>query len=119
MFFRASTVNPSFKEAFHNFHVFKCVDVYGYFLTVDNQNFLIQLCFIESPFFLEVACFRAEKNARTGLVQGLTKERFLGRSGLVTDELLEMTIANYNAGARGIFEFIRFDKEKPGISRKL
>lgn len=68
---------------------------------------------------LEVACFRAEEDARSGLVPSLTKERFMGRPGLVADELLGMTIANYIAGARGIFEFIRFDKEKPGILKKL
>jgi len=68
---------------------------------------------------LEVACFRAEEDARAGLVPGLSKERFLGRPGLVTDELLGMTIANYIAGARGMFEFIRFDKEKPGILKEL
>lgn len=55
---------------------------------------------------LEVACFRAEEDAKAGLVPSLTKERFMGRPGLVTDELLGMTIANYIAGAIGIFEFI-------------
>ena len=68
---------------------------------------------------LEVACFRAEEDAKAGLVPGLTKERFMGRPGLVADELLGMTIANYIAGAKGIFEFIRFDKAKPGILKKL
>jgi len=68
---------------------------------------------------LEVACFRLEEDAKAGLVPGLTKERFMGRPGLVTDELLGMTIANYIAGARGIFEFVRFDKEKPGILKNL
>jgi len=68
---------------------------------------------------LEVACFRAEEDAKSGLIPGLTKERFSGRPGLVADELLGMTIANYIAGARGIFEFIRFDKAKPGILKKL
>jgi len=68
---------------------------------------------------LEVACFRVEEDAKSGLVPGLTKERFMGRPGLVADELLGMTIANYIAGARGIFEFIRFDKAKPGILKKL
>ena len=68
---------------------------------------------------LEVACFRAEEDARAGLVPGLTKERFMGRPGLVADELLGMTIANYIAGARGIFEFVRFDNAKPGILKKL
>lgn len=68
---------------------------------------------------LEVACFRAEKDAQSGLIPGLTKERFMGRPGLVADELLGMTIANYIAGARGVFEFIRFDQAKPGILKKL
>lgn len=68
---------------------------------------------------LEVACFRLEEDAKSGLVPGLTKERFLGRPGLVADELLGMTIANYIAGAKGVFEFIRFDQAKPGILKKL
>ena len=68
---------------------------------------------------LEVACFRAEEDAESGLIPGLTKERFMGRPGLVADELLGMTIATYIAGARGIFEFIRFDQAKPGILKKL
>lgn len=68
---------------------------------------------------LEVACFRVEEDAKSGLIPGLTKERFMGRPGLVADELLGMTIANYIAGAKGIFEFIRFDQTKPGILKKL
>ena len=68
---------------------------------------------------LEVACFRLEEDAKSGLVPGLTRERFVGRPGLVADELLGMTIADYIAGAKGIFEFIRFDKTKPGILKKL
>ncbi len=68
---------------------------------------------------LVVACFRAEEDAKAGLIPNLTRERFMGRPGLVTDELLGMTIANYIAGAKGIFEFIRFDQKKPGILAKL
>ena len=68
---------------------------------------------------LEVACFRAEEDAKADLIPGLTKERFMGRPGLVADELLGMTVANYIAGARGIFEFIRFDQAKPGILKRL
>jgi len=68
---------------------------------------------------LEVACFRAEEDAKSGLIPGLTKERFMGRPGLVADELLGMTISNYIAGAKGIFEFIRFDQAKPGILKNL
>jgi alpha-ribazole phosphatase CobZ len=68
---------------------------------------------------LEVACFRVEEDAKSGLIPGLTRERFTGRPGLVADELLGMTIASYIAGARGIFEFIRFDQAKPGILKDL
>jgi alpha-ribazole phosphatase CobZ len=68
---------------------------------------------------LVVACYRAEEDAKEGLVPNLSKKRFMGRPGLVTDELLGMTIANCIAGARGIFEFIRFDQRKPGILAKL
>lgn len=68
---------------------------------------------------LEVACFRAQEDAEKGLIPGLTRERFMGRPGLVADELLGLTIANYIAGARGVFEFTRFDQAKPGILKKL
>ena len=68
---------------------------------------------------LVVACYRAEEDAKAGLIPGLTQERFMGRPGLVTDELLGMTIANYIAGAKGIFEFVRFDQNKPGILSRL
>ena len=68
---------------------------------------------------LEVACFRAQEDAEKGLIPGLSKERFMGRPGLVADELLGLTIANYIAGVRGVFEFIRFDQAKPGILKKL
>jgi alpha-ribazole phosphatase CobZ len=66
-----------------------------------------------------VACFRAEEDAKAGLIPGLTRERFMGRPGLVADELLGMAIACYIAGIKGIFEFIRFDQAKPGILKKL
>jgi alpha-ribazole phosphatase CobZ len=68
---------------------------------------------------LIVACYRAEEDARKGQIPNLTVERFQGRPGLVADELLGMTIASYIAGARGVFEFVRFDQQKPGILAKL
>jgi alpha-ribazole phosphatase CobZ len=68
---------------------------------------------------LVIACFRAEEDAKAGLIPGLTKERFMGRPGLVADELLGMAIACYIAGVKGIFEFIRFDQAKPGILKEL
>jgi alpha-ribazole phosphatase CobZ len=66
-----------------------------------------------------VACYLAEDEAKAGRIPNLTVERFFGRPGLVADELLGMTIANYIAGAKGIFEFVRFDQLKPGILSKL
>jgi alpha-ribazole phosphatase CobZ len=68
---------------------------------------------------LEVACFRAQEDAENGLIPGLSQERFMGRPGLIADELLGLAIANYLAGVRGIFEFTRFDQAKPGILKKL
>ncbi len=68
---------------------------------------------------LEVACFRAEEDAQAGKIPLLPIEQFKRRPGLIVDELLGMTIANYIGGARAIFEFIRYDQSKPGILRKL
>ena len=68
---------------------------------------------------LLVAAFRAQEDAEKGVIPGLTKERFLGRPGLVADEVLGLAIANYIAGTRGIFEYTRFDQAKPGILKKL
>ena len=68
---------------------------------------------------LLVAAFHAEEDAQNGLIPGLTKERFLGRPGLVADEVLGLAIASYIAGTRGVFEYTRFDQAKPGILKKL
>src|SRR4030067_1643473 len=68
---------------------------------------------------LLVMSFRAQEDAERGLIPGLSRERFLGRPGLVADEILGIAIADYIAGARGVFEFTRFDQAKPGVLRKL
>jgi len=68
---------------------------------------------------LIVAAFRAQEDAENGLIPGLTKERFLGRPGLVADELIGIAIATYIGGSRAMFEFVRFDQAKPGILAKL
>ena len=68
---------------------------------------------------LEVAAFLTQKEAEAGRIPGLTLERFQGRPGLVADELIGLAIADYIAGARGVFEFTRFDQAKPGILKKL
>jgi alpha-ribazole phosphatase CobZ len=68
---------------------------------------------------LMVMAFRAQEDAEKGLVPGLSQERFLGRPGLVADEVLGLAIASYIAGTRGVFEYTRFDQAKPGILKKL
>jgi alpha-ribazole phosphatase CobZ len=68
---------------------------------------------------LIVAAFLAQEEAENGRIPGLTRERFLGRPGLVADELIGIAIATYIAGARGMFEFVRFDQAKPGILKQL
>jgi alpha-ribazole phosphatase CobZ len=68
---------------------------------------------------LIVAAYLTQQEAEAGRIPGLTKEVFLGRPGLVADELIGMAIAGYIAGARGLFEFTRFDQAKPGILKKL
>ena len=68
---------------------------------------------------LIVAAFHAQEEAENGRIPGLTKERFLGRPGLVADELIGIAIATYIGGSRAMFEFVRFDQAKPGILKKL
>ncbi|MGB2581173.1 MAG: phosphatidylglycerophosphatase A [Thermoplasmata archaeon] len=36
-------------------------------------------------------------------------------ASLVADELIGMSIAEYIAGKRGLFNYVRYDREKPGI----
>jgi alpha-ribazole phosphatase CobZ len=38
---------------------------------------------------------------------------------LIADEILGMQLAQYISGTRGIFEFHRFDRYKPGIIGEL
>ncbi len=68
---------------------------------------------------LVVAAFLVQKEAEEGRVPGLTQQIFQGRPGLVADELIGLAIATYIAGAKGVFEFVRFDQAKPGILKKL
>jgi len=65
------------------------------------------------------ACLRLEEDAKAGIVPGLSKEMLLGRPGPVADEALGIAIANYIGGTRAVFEYVRFDQNKPGILKKL
>ncbi len=68
---------------------------------------------------LITAAFHAQDDAEKGLIPGLSIEYFMGKPGLVADELIGITIAEYIAGSKGMFEFVRFDQAKPGILKKL
>ena len=69
---------------------------------------------------LVLAGLRLEEDGQVGLIPGITAETFQNDPVfLLADELLGMNIANYIAGSCGVFEFVRFDKAKPGILRKL
>jgi alpha-ribazole phosphatase CobZ len=68
---------------------------------------------------LVTAAFHAQEDAEKGLIPGLSIEYFMGKPGLVADELIGIAISTYIAGAKGMFEFTRFDQAKPGILKKL
>ncbi|MHA1833482.1 MAG: bifunctional adenosylcobinamide hydrolase/alpha-ribazole phosphatase CbiS [Candidatus Baldrarchaeia archaeon] len=51
---------------------------------------------------------------------GLSAEEFMKDPvHLLTDEILGMALAEYIAGTKGLFEYVRYDTNKPGIIRKL
>jgi len=68
---------------------------------------------------LITAAFHAQDDAEKGLIPGLSIEYFMGKPGLVADELIGIAIATYIAGAKGMFEYVRFDQAKPGILKRL
>jgi alpha-ribazole phosphatase CobZ len=69
---------------------------------------------------LITAAFHAQEDAEKGLIPGLSVDYFMSNpAGLVADELFGIAIATYIAGAKGMFEFVRFDQAKPGILKRL
>jgi len=61
-----------------------------------------------------------EKAGEKGDLPGITKDTFnKDLTFLIVDEVIGMSIAKYISGDKGIFEFVRFDKLKPGILSKL
>ncbi|MEM1658007.1 MAG: phosphatidylglycerophosphatase A [Candidatus Jordarchaeales archaeon] len=52
----------------------------------------------------------------SGLIHGLSAEEFRRDAvHLLADEMIGMAIADYIAGARGVFNYVRYDRKKPGI----
>ncbi len=61
-----------------------------------------------------------EKAGEKGELPGMNKETFnKDLTFLIVDEVIGMSIAKYISGDKGIFEYVRFDKLKPGILSKL
>ena len=61
-----------------------------------------------------------EKAGEKGELPGMNKETFnKDLTFLIVDEVIGMSIAKYISGDKGIFEYVRFDKIKPGILAKL
>ncbi len=68
---------------------------------------------------LLMAAYRMQEDGERGLIPMISKENFAKDPVyIVADEILGMAISNYIAGTRGIFEFYRFDSQKPGILKK-
>lgn len=69
---------------------------------------------------LILAGVRIEEDGRNNLIPNLTKEEFdKDPVSLLSDEILGMRIANYINGSKGVFEFYRLDRKKPGILSEL
>lgn len=69
---------------------------------------------------LVVAGFLLEEEGRRGSIPGLPREAFdKDPVLLVADEVLGMAIAEYIGGTRARFEYVRYDKKKPGILGRL
>ncbi|HKZ37164.1 MAG TPA: phosphatidylglycerophosphatase A [Chryseolinea sp.] len=61
-----------------------------------------------------------EKEGEKGELPGMSKKTFnKDLTFLIVDEVIGMSIAKYISGDKGIFEYVRFDKLKPGILSKL
>lgn len=61
-----------------------------------------------------------EKAGDKGELPGMSKETFKkDLTFLIVDEVIGMSIAKYISGDKGIFEYVRFDKLKPGVLSKL
>ncbi|MHA1385089.1 MAG: phosphatidylglycerophosphatase A [Candidatus Helarchaeota archaeon] len=69
---------------------------------------------------LLMAAFRMQEDGERGIIPGIQKDKFeKDPVFIVADEIFGMAISNYIAGTKGVFEFYRYDREKPGILGKL
>ncbi|MBN2110237.1 MAG: alpha-ribazole phosphatase CobZ [Methanosarcinaceae archaeon] len=61
-----------------------------------------------------------EKEGRNGRLPNISKSSYeKDLTFIIADEVLGMSISKYISGDKGMFEFVRFDKQKPGILSEL
>lgn len=66
------------------------------------------------------AALMLEREGEKGNLPGISKKSFeKDLSFIIADEILGEAVADYIAGSKGRFEFVRFDKNKPGILKTL
>ena len=66
------------------------------------------------------AAFALEEKAERGELYGISSEAYSSDAVfIVADEIIGMAIAEYIAGTRARFEYVRFDQAKPGLLSSL
>ncbi len=66
------------------------------------------------------AAFLLDERAERGELACLSSAEHAGDgAGVVADEVIGMAIAEYIGGTRALFEFVRFDRAKPGVISEL
>lgn len=61
-----------------------------------------------------------ESEGRSGRLPGIQAERYeRDLTCLIADEVLGLSIAKYIGGYKGLFDYVRYDKAKPGILSRL
>ncbi|NOZ76610.1 MAG: alpha-ribazole phosphatase CobZ [Euryarchaeota archaeon] len=69
---------------------------------------------------LVAAGLKLEEEAEAGRLPGMDPEAFREDAvHILADEVLGMAIAEYIGGTRARFEYVRYDREKPGILGRL
>ncbi|MGQ9468540.1 MAG: bifunctional adenosylcobinamide hydrolase/alpha-ribazole phosphatase CbiS [Nitrososphaerales archaeon] len=69
---------------------------------------------------LMLAALRLQEDGELGLIPNLPKDEFLKDPiFLIADESIGVAIANYISGTRGFYNFLYFERKKPGIIKKL
>ncbi|TGC09131.1 alpha-ribazole phosphatase CobZ [Methanolobus halotolerans] len=61
-----------------------------------------------------------EREGKAGTLPDISKSSYeKDLTFIIADEVLGMSISKYISGDKGMFEFVRFDKQKPGILATL